>query len=236
MTERSFNIDEFIEKAAENGQEKETEEIVDLEPELDVQKAVVEELAAEKVKMEKDMEALKEKLEANEKSFASLAETLASKEKEVENLAEKAEFLKKELDRKSAELEKKEEELEKLRQKEYDMQERNPNALALLDRDEELPDRFPGETRDHVIEVVREARDKAEKEGRKRCAQLLEGVLVSNEPNGTLARRRGMLKEVFAKSGNIVSGEAIEYLQNNGLTHKNGAEYMSAAEIVKFYY
>lgn len=235
MTERSFKIDEFIEKTADEPEE-EVRETDGSDQELDVQKAVVEELAAEKVKMEKDMDALKERLASNEKSFASLAETLAAKEKEAENLAGKVEFLQKELDRKNAELEKSQEELAKLSEREYDMQERNPNALALLDRDEELPDRFPGETRDHVIEAVKEARDKAEAEGRKRRAQLLEGVLVYNEPNGTLAQRREKLKEVFEKSGNIVNGEAIEYLQDQGLTHKNGEDYMSAAEIVKFYY
>ena len=80
---------------------------------------------------------------------------------------------------------------------EFDQQERNPNALALLDREMELPDRFPGETRDHVLEVIKEARDAAEKDGRRRRAQLLEGVLVANEPNGGLSKKRMALEKFF---------------------------------------
>ena len=37
-------------------------------------------------------------------------------------------------------------------------------------------------TREQVLEVIKEARDKAEAEGRIRRAQVLEGVLVANEP------------------------------------------------------
>lgn len=241
MTDGTFGLEEFISSKEEEEQvsaaAEEGEEFASGEAqELDVQKAVVEEFAAEKVKMESDIAALKEKLAADEKRFSLLAETLAAKEKDAEALAGKVEFLKRELDRKQAELDKCQKELAAEREKEFDMQERNPNALALLDRDVELPDRFPGETRDHVIEAVREAKEAAEKDGRKRKAQVLEGVLIANEPNGTLAQRRESLAEVLSKSGNLVSGEVVEYLKEHGLTHKNGEEYMSAAEILKFYY
>lgn len=240
MSEKSFDLEEFMQKEEEQDSVVEkTEELPEEEeiaPELDVQKAVVEELAVEKVKMENEIAALKDKLAADEKRFSLLAETLAAKEKEAESLAGKVEFLKGELERKQKELDKSQQELAEAREKEFDMQERNPNALALLDRDEELPDRFPGETRDHVIEAVKEALAAAEKEGRKRRAQLLESVLVANEPNGTLAARREDLAKVFSKNGNLVSGEVMEYLDEHGLTHKNGEEYMSAAEILKFYY
>ena len=107
------------------------------------------------------------------------------------------------------------------------------NKVALLDRDIDVPDRFTGETRDHVIEVVREARDKSEQEGRLRRAQLLEGVLAANEPEGTLAKKRANLEKLFADNGNIVSGPVIAELEKMGISHKNGEDYLLPAEIVK---
>jgi hypothetical protein len=107
------------------------------------------------------------------------------------------------------------------------------NKVALLDRDIDVPDRFTGETRDHVLEVVREARDKAEAEGRLRRAQLLEGVLAANEPEGTLAKKRANLEKLFADNGNIVSGPVIAELEKMGISHKNGEDYLLPAEIIK---
>ena len=106
------------------------------------------------------------------------------------------------------------------------------NKVSLLDRDIDVPDRFVGETRDHVIEVVREARDKAEAEGRLRRAQVLEGVLAANEPEGTLAKKRAALEKLFAENGSIVSGLVIEQLEKMGISHKNGDEYLLPAEII----
>ena len=106
------------------------------------------------------------------------------------------------------------------------------NKIALLDRDIDVPDRFLGETRDHVLEVIREARDNAEKEGRLRRAQVLEGVLAANDPEGTLAKKRESLIKVFAENGNIVSGPVIEALQKMGISHKNGEDYLLPTEII----
>ena len=106
------------------------------------------------------------------------------------------------------------------------------NKVSLLDRDIDVPDRFVGETRDHVIEVVREARDKAEAEGRLRRAQVLEGVLAANEPEGTLAKKRAALEKLFAENGSIVSGPVIEQLEKMGISHKNGEEYLLPTEII----
>jgi len=172
--------------------------------ELDVQKAVVEELAAEKVRMDVQLSETRQKV--------------ASLESEIESL--KAQIS--ELERKLAEEQ----------ERQFDEQARNPNSLALLDRDTELPDRFPGETRDHVIEVVREARDKAEAEGRIRRAQLLEGVLVANEPNGNLAQKRMAMEKFFSDNGNILSGPVIEELTRCGISYKNGEEYLLPSEIL----
>lgn len=107
------------------------------------------------------------------------------------------------------------------------------NQISLLDRHQELPDRFEGETRDHIIEVLAEARDAAEKEGRIRRAQILEGVLVANESSGKLAEKREELKKLFAKNANIVSGPVIDALKNLGISHKNGEEYLLPNEIIK---
>ncbi len=234
MNQPAFNFSEFVnpetdEVALETNIEQEDEALIDEEvemPELDVQKAVVEELAAEKV-------------ELNEK--------LASQESELSAL--KAEFERKalELDKKNAEIFSLKSEIEKTAananalaaqlaaylSKEQDIQERNPNALALLDREVELPDRFPGESRDHVLEVIKMARDQAEADGRIRRAQILESVLVANEPNGTLARKRAELEKLFSENANILSGPVIEELARRGISHKNGEEYLLPDEILK---
>ena len=204
MKQNSFNMDEFIpnqdpeiEESLEEEENLEEEES-DEAQELDVQKAVVEELAAEKVE---------------------LHEQIAAKDAEIAALTAKVKELEKRLDEGFF--------------KELDLQERNPNSLALLDRDVDLPDRFPGETRDHVLEVIKEARDNAEKEGRIRRAQVLESVLVANEPNGTLSKKRAEMEKLFAENGNIVSGPVIEELKKCGISHKNGEEYLLPSEIIK---
>ena len=162
--------------------------------ELDVQKAVVEELTVDKAKLEEEVNSLKIQV-------AELTAKLAAEQ-----------------------------------ERHFDEQSRNPNALALLDRDVELPDRFPGETRDHVIEAVREARDKAETEGRIRRAQLLEGVLVANESSGNLAKKRAALEKFFNDNGNILSGPVLEELSKYNIAHKNGEEYLLPSEILKRMY
>ena len=107
------------------------------------------------------------------------------------------------------------------------------NQVSLLDRNVELDDRFPGETRDHVLEVLRAARDADEKEGRLRRAQLLEAVLVANEPLGELAKRRAEIEKLFADNGNIVNGSVIAGLEKMGIAHKDGDKYLLPCEIIK---
>lgn len=182
MSDEVFSFSEFIKKEPEPVAAAETAAEEPSAPELEIQKAVVEQFAAEKAVLDESIEALRKEVEdlkhalcVSEQNSASLAEQNAILESELEN--ERA---------KSAALDAK---LSERLIKELDDQVRNPNALALLDRDVELPDRFPGETRDHVLEVIKEARDAAEAQGRIRRAQLLEGVLVANEPNGGLAKK-----------------------------------------------
>jgi hypothetical protein len=100
------------------------------------------------------------------------------------------------------------------------------NKVSLLDRDVELADRFVGETREQVLEVIKEARDKAEAEGRIRRAQVLEGVLVANEPTGELANKRAALEKFFNDNANILSGPVIAELERCGISYKNGEEYL----------
>ena len=226
-----FNFDEFMDKGKE---EEKKEEIVikkeeteheEAAPEIDVQKAVVEELAAEKVEMT-------EKISSQSEEIAQLREKFEKASKESSDKAAELDALKVKLAEAEGKAKALSDQLAKIVLKEEDQQVRNPNALALLDRDVEIPDRFPGETRDHVIEVIREARDKAESEGRNRRAQLLESVLVANEPNGTLAQRRAEIEKLFAENGNIVSGPVIEELTKRGISHKNGEEYLMPSEII----
>lgn len=193
-------------------QQVETAEETETPVEIDVQKEVVKSLAADKAALDEELSDLRKERE-------TLLKTCADKDALIESL--------------KAELARKESELAAQKEKEIDLQERNPNALALLDREIEIPDRFPGETRDHVLEVIAEARGKAEAEGRLRKAQVLEAVLLANEPNGTLARKRAALEKLFADNVHVINGTVLSELKNMGISHKNGEEYLLPQEIIK---
>lgn len=241
MSQGAFDFNEFIElksnqadetieiteneETVENESTEEIAEEFDGSENIDVQKAVVESLAADKAALDCELDKLKITLMEKDTQ-------LAVKDSEIDSL--KAELSKKDFEIAflKVELAKKESELAKNFEKQLNTQERNPNALALLDREIELPDRFSGETRDHVLEVIKEARDKSESEGRRRRAQILESVLVANEPNGTLAERRLELERVFAENNNIISGTVIEKLNEFSIAHKEGEEYLLASEII----
>lgn len=215
-------MEEFL-QPEENGEEiavQETvveedivEETVTEEIELDVQKAVVESLAAEKVECDERISSLEaentrltgENEELN-KIKTALEEKLAVCEKELSKVGEIL----------SA-----------------NSESEASNKVALLDRNIDLPDRFIGETREQVLEVIKEARDKAESEGRLRRAQVLEGVLVANEPTGELAAKRAALEKFFNDNANILSGPVIAELERCGISYKNGEEYLLPAEILR---
>ena len=220
-----MNFEEFLDDAAPKARPAEhpAEEVAEEEAtvdSIDVQKAVVEALAADKAEQAETISALRAE-------NAELKKSIDELKKSIVELTNQAEAAKKQmLDQKAA--------LEKV----GDVLATNAdnglsNKVALLDRDIDVPDRFTGETRDHVLEVVREARDKAEAEGRLRRAQVLEGVLAANEPEGTLAKKRANLEKLFADNGNLVSGPVIAELEKMGISHKNGEEYLLPAEIVK---
>lgn len=179
-----------------------------LEPtqeELDVQKAVVESLAADKAEQDEQIEKLKSEISQLKGQLAEAADQLTSLKQElaknIELLAVNAEGV-------------------------------ASNKIALIDRELELADRFEGETRDQVLEVLKEARDQAEKDGRVRRAQILEAVLVANEPVGTLLEKREALNKVFIDNGNIVNGPVIEELNKLGISYKNGENYLLPSEIL----
>lgn len=223
----SFGFEEFIEEENVSAPEENTaeqpaaeEENAEETPgEIDVQKAAVELLAQENIKMKSDLENLK-------KEVAEKSELAKKSEQEKEVFSKDLETAKKEL-------EEARQELRNLQKLVFDEQERNPNALALLDRDVEVPDRFAGETRDFVLEVVKEARDKAEADGRIRLAQVLEGVLASNEPNGTLAGKREELNKLFAANSYLLSGEVIAFLEKESIAYKTAKGYLMPLEIIK---
>ena len=181
--------------------------------ELDVQRTVVEALAAEKAELYEQFNALKKKLGELSNEKATLSDQVATLR------AEKEEF-RNALERMSTLLMRNSERPES-------------SQIALLDRDVDIGDRFPGETRDHVLEVIREARDSAEKEGRIRRAQLLEAVLVANEPVGELKSRREKLARLFEANGNIINGPVLEALEKSGISHKEGENYLLSSEILK---
>ncbi len=243
MSDNFFDMSEFIEnkKTQDIQDEKESDDAEDVQiEEVEVQRVVVEELAADKA-------ALHEKMEKAQSEISGLKEKVAALSAEIKAKDDEIDALKAQLEAKDAEKEALSGKIEALATenivlkkqldekflKELEQEPRNPNALALLDRDLDLPDRFPGETRDHVIEVIKEAREKAESEGRLRRAQLLEGVLVANEPCGYLAKKRAELQKLFAENGNIISGPVLEELNRDNISCRDGENYLLPQEILK---
>ena len=231
MNSEPFSIDEFIPTADEADKAPE---------EVDVQRAVVEELAADKVELEAranslsgEVSSLKAQIAAGGSEIAQLKEAVEKGKAEIARLQEELEKERAASAAAKMDLASARRELALKEETSYAAQERNPNALALLDRDVDLPDRFPGETRDHVLEVIKEARNQAEADGRIRLAQVLEGVLVSNEPNGSLAANRAEMKKLFAENMNIVNGNVIEKLKSLNIPYKDADNYLSAEEILK---
>lgn len=218
-----MNFEEFLDdeapKAPANEEIAEETSEEDAADSIDVQKAVVESLAADKAEQAETIAALRAE-------NAELRRNIAELKKEAAALVERAEAVKRQMSEQKSALEKVGDVLA------INADNGLSNKVSLLDRDIDVPDRFVGETRDHVIEVVREARDKAEAEGRLRRAQVLEGVLAANEPEGTLAKKRAALEKLFAENGSIVSGLVIEQLEKMGISHKNGDEYLLPAEII----
>ena len=218
-----MNFEEFLDdeapKAPANEEIAEETSEEDAADSIDVQKAVVESLAADKAEQAETIAALRAE-------NAELRKNILELKKEAAALVERAEAVKRQMSEQKTALEKVGDVLS------INADNGLSNKVSLLDRDIDVPDRFVGETRDHVIEVVREARDKAEAEGRLRRAQVLEGVLAANEPEGTLAKKRAALEKLFAENGSIVSGLVIEQLEKMGISHKNGDEYLLPAEII----
>ena len=224
-----MNFEEFIRPSEPLEQEYEAEiedeaNEVESEPEeLDVQKAVVESLAADKAAQDEEISRLKAD---NDSLRARIAENLKLIA-EFELQKSQNDFLKSQISEMKTVLENVGDVL--ARNSEGEMS----SKIALLERNIECDDRFPGETHDHVLEVLREARDKAEAEGRTRRAQLLESVLVANEPNGTLAKKRAELEKLFKDNANVISGVVIAELEKLGISHKHGEEYLLPSEIIK---
>ena len=213
-----MEINEFLE-AAEAAAEAAAAAAAEETQELDVQKAVVEELAAEKAKLAEELAAMRRELALKDGINKAMEAQKAGLEAQVNAL--------------KAENSRLEAAIAELEMKSFDEQARNPNMLALLDRELELPDRFPGETRDHVIEVLREAKDKAEAEGRLRKAQLLEGVLIANEPTGNLQAKRAALEKFLEANHNVINGAVINELDKYGIKYKDGDKYLLISEILQ---
>ena len=207
-TEDSIRPEDFLQTETEKAEP----EVVEPD-ELDVQRTVVEALAAEKAELVEQYAALKKTADRLNGEKQALAE-------QINVLRAEKEELRSALERMSGLLIRNTERMES-------------NQISLIDRDVNIDDRFPGETRDHVLEVIREARDAAEKDGRRRRAQLLESVLVANEPVGELQSRRAKLEKLFEENGNIINGPVLEALQKSGISHKDGENYLLAPEILK---
>jgi len=203
-----MNYEDFIKPEEETpvADHGETIESVDASIELDVQKAVVESLAADKAAQ--NVEIIKLRREKNElvSKVNDLNATIEELRKQLLNVGD--------ILSRNSEISK-------------------PSQVTLLERNPEIDDRFEGETLDHVLEVIREARDASEADGRLRRAQLLESVLVANKANGILEKKRQALIKLFNDNQNIVNGPVINELDKQGISYKIGEKYLLVGEIIK---
>ena len=253
-----MNFEEFLKPSEPfDGEEAELEGSVEPD-ELDVQRTVVEALAAEKAELDEHLvtireenEELKKTNEGLKKENESLKNEIEDRQKQIEALKGLIDGLKKKGADNAEKVRSAEDNIRKVEGLENTIAElraalsnvgdvlsinserQESNQVSLIDRNTEIGDRFPGETRDHVLEVLREARDADEKEGRLRRAQLLESVLVSNEPLGELAKKRAEIERLFSDNGNIINGVVIAGLEKIGISHKEGDKYLLASEIIK---
>ncbi|MGN0833815.1 MAG: hypothetical protein ACI4RD_09250 [Kiritimatiellia bacterium] len=207
---------------------------VSADEELTVQKAVVESLAADKVEQDERIRALqvendrqKAVVEALTADKAEQGERIRALQAENDRLKGTVADLRQQLEALQLSLAKAGDRLAANAEGEYS------NQVTLLERNHEIGDRFVGETRDHVLEVIQEARDAAEQAGRIRRAQLLESVIVANTPTGNLSKRREALQKLFSDNGNILSGPVISQLEQDGIAHKHGEDYLLPAEIIQ---
>ena len=208
-----MEMSEFLYRTQDKGPVVRTPEEVPVEEELDVQKAVIESLAADKAEQDERIGLLTKENESLKFEISRLKSQISDYESKIGELkvalAKVGDVLAANAEGEAS------------------------NKVALIDRDPELSDRFPGETRDHVLEVIKEAREEAEKDGRIRRAQILESVLVANVPLGNLTKKREALKKFFAENANILSGPVIAELEKCGISHKNGDQYLLPDEIIK---
>lgn len=212
-----MEMSEFLERAVNEAAEEE----------LTVQKAVVESLAADKAEQDERIDALEganERLQAESKRLQGENERLQAENGQLQAAVES---LRRQLEEVQLSLAKAGDRLAANTEGELS------NQVTLLERNHELDDRFVGETRDHVLEVIYEAREAAEKEGRIRRAQLLESVILANTPAGVLSKRRAELQKLFNDNGNILSGPVISRLEQDGIAHKHGEDYLLPSEIIK---
>lgn len=182
------------------------EEDSSLGVEVAVQKAVVESLAADKAEQSLQISTLRKDNNRLNSTILELKEEIAKLKEEISHVAETL--------LKNSEVEK-------------------PNQVTLLERNPDLGDKFEGETYDHVLEVLKEARDASEAAGRNRRAQVLEGVLVANESTGNLVKKREELKKLFSDNQNVINGQVINELDKLGIPYKVGETYLLVDEIIK---
>lgn len=208
-----MNYEDFIRPSQPQPVEEQKEEQVTIDQpsdesaELDVQKAVVESLAADKVEQNEKIVKLQDEINSLKSKISDLNDQLLVKTGELQKLGDVL--------AKTSETE------------------NQTNIVALLDRNVDLSDKFEGETRDHVLEAIKAAFDAAESSGRIRCAKILESVLIANIPSGNLEQKRVALEKIFKDNCNIVSGPVIDELNKAGIPFKNGEEYLLPSEIIK---
>lgn len=174
--------------------------------ELDVQKAVVESLAADKAEQNEEISRLRKE---NNNLVSTVNDLKAKIEEMRQQLLAVGDLLSK------------------------NSEQPGSSQVALLERNLEIEDRFEGETRDHVLEVIKEARDASEADGRTRRAQLLESVLVANESSGVLEKKRQALTKLFNDNQNVINGQVINELDKLNISYKFGDNYLLVGEIIK---
>ena len=84
---------------------------------------------------------------------------------------------------------------------------------------------FPGEVREHILAVLLEAWEAAQRAGRERRASVLQDVLAANKPDGELERRRKELKQIIKDTGSFIDARTISALEKIGFRCVSGNKH-----------
>lgn len=213
-----------------------------LQEELEIQKTVAEDLAADLASARMELESTGTMRDALETERSRLEEENHRLEGEARRLedelaAERAAPRQdpalaaacadkdRELAAQAEEIARQRDEIERLRTQLAEAQRTSLSSSVLLEKPATFSEKFPGELREHVVEAIADAVSAAEAGGRDRRARILEAVLVANPSSGELEHRREAVKQIVKEAGSRLDNAALAELEKLGFRYISGNKH-----------